>query len=303
MYILEYVWLDSESNFRSKTRVSEKIETWNFDGSSTGQAFAKNSDLLLKPVFTCKNPFKNKDTCLIVLCDVWIDEHTPHPSNSRIKSLQIFERYTNEKPLFGLEQEFYLQLPDNDTNYYCKYNFNTGRECAEEIFDKCLEADLKVTGMNAEVSRYQWEIQVCEYGVTASDHLMVMRYIMERVASKYNYSIILHPKPVSEYSGSGCHVNFSTESIRNNQCCGGVGDIMKRFEKNHRDHLNVYGLKNELRLTGFHETCNMNEFRWGKSDRTASIRCNSGYFEDRRPGANIDPYTVTSKILDTLLYM
>jgi glutamine synthetase len=63
----------------------------------------------------------------------------------------------------------------------------------------------------------------------------------------------------------------------------------------------LYGSKNELRLTGTHETSKINEFSWGYGDRTASIRCNHTYFEDRRPGSNIDPYIVTSKILKTLM--
>jgi glutamine synthetase len=62
-----------------------------------------------------------------------------------------------------------------------------------------------------------------------------------------------------------------------------------------------------MRLTGLHETCNINEFRWGVSDRGASIRIpwqvaqdNQGYFEDRRPAANADPYEVAAVLLDTV---
>ena len=55
--LVEYVWLDSDNNPRSKTRMlNEKLEKenleiplWTFDGSSTGQATGSNSEILLKP--------------------------------------------------------------------------------------------------------------------------------------------------------------------------------------------------------------------------------------------------------------
>ena len=303
MYILEYIWLDSKCEFRSKTRVANEISEWNFDGSLTGQGTTDKSEIILRPVYVCENPFKyvNGHKCILVLCDTWINDHTPHPTNTRMASLHIFEKHKDQKPLFGMEQEFFLKLPrlsEKDDNCYCKNNMSNGRECVEEIFDKCIRAGLGITGMNAEVAPYQWELQVCEYGVKAADQLIVMRYIIDKVATKHNYEMILHPKPFKHCNGSGCHVNFSTECIRN-------GDydteyIMSKFEKKHQEHLKVYGEKNELRLTGNNETCKMDCFKWGIGDRTASIRCNIGYFEDRRPASNIDPYTVTSKILDTL---
>ena len=72
------------------------------------------------------------------------------------------------------------------------------------------------------------------------------------------------------------------------------------------EHLAVYGNGYQLRLTGSHETCRYDEFRWGVADRTASIRIplmvaedGCGYLEDRRPNANADPYEVSAVILTT----
>ena len=62
--IAEYIWLDNESELRSKTRVlynthidfnnvsSFNVSTlpiWNYDGSSTYQATTENSEIILKP--------------------------------------------------------------------------------------------------------------------------------------------------------------------------------------------------------------------------------------------------------------
>ena len=72
-------------------------------------------------------------------------------------------------------------------------------------------------------------------------------------------------------------------------------------------HIANYGHGIEERLTGEHETCSYQEFRYGVFDRGASIRIpwqvayeGRGYIEDRRPNANVDPYVVTRLIVDTV---
>lgn len=71
--------------------------------------------------------------------------------------------------------------------------------------------------------------------------------------------------------------------------------------------MEVYGSYNDLRMTGLHETADYNSFSYGVANRGASIRIpnssiieKKGYFEDRRPASNMDPYIVTSKILQTI---
>jgi glutamine synthetase len=68
----------------------------------------------------------------------------------------------------------------------------------------------------------------------------------------------------------------------------------------------VYGEGNERRLTGRHETASIHTFLYGVANRGASIRIprdtekeKKGYFEDRRPASNSDPYLVTAKIFET----
>ena len=73
------------------------------------------------------------------------------------------------------------------------------------------------------------------------------------------------------------------------------------------EHLEGYGHGYEDRLTGHHETAHYSEFRYGVSDRGASIRIpwqvardQKGYVEDRRPNANIDPYVVARLVTETV---
>ena len=63
-----------------------------------------------------------------------------------------------------------------------------------------------------------------------------------------------------------------------------------------------YGVNNK-RMTGELETSNFSEFSWGVANRGCSVRVpnstvqeGKGYFEDRRPASNMDPYIVTAML-------
>lgn len=92
---------------------------------------------------------------------------------------------------------------------------------------------------------------------------------------------------------------------------GGLEVIKKAIGKlqlKHKEHIAAYGEGNERRLTGKHETADINTFSWGVANRGASVRIGrdtekegKGYFEDRRPASNMDPYVVTSMIAETTI--
>jgi len=93
---------------------------------------------------------------------------------------------------------------------------------------------------------------------------------------------------------------------------GGYDKIIEaceRLSKNPQEHIDAYGIDNDKRLTGLHETCDINTFRYGVSDRGASIRIpwqveknGKGYLEDRRPASNCDPYVVSQKLIQTICH-
>lgn len=91
-----------------------------------------------------------------------------------------------------------------------------------------------------------------------------------------------------------------------------IEKAIDKLGKKHPEHIHVYdpheGKDNIRRLTGLHETSSIHDFSAGVANRGASIRIprqvgqeKKGYFEDRRPAANCDPYAVTKAIAITCL--
>ena len=85
-------------------------------------------------------------------------------------------------------------------------------------------------------------------------------------------------------------------------------EALEKMGPKAREHIDIYGPDNDQRLTGKHETADMNTWIYGVANRGASVRIprdtynnGYGYLEDRRPASNIDPYVVTAKITQTIL--
>lgn len=321
--ILEYIWIGGNNEIRSKTRVIPNhngvINEWNYDGSSTWQADCNgDTEIILKPCSIFKNPLRNiEDTdCYIVLCETYDSNGEPAKNNYRYESDIIFNKSTEEKPWFGLEQEYFIFFY-NDNNvstnieegyHYCGITENhTERIIAEKHMELCIKAGLQISGINAEVSKSQWEFQIgpCE-GINAGDHLIVARYLLERISEIYGARVSYHPKPFIGINGSGCHINFSTTKTREENGIEIINEYIKKLSEKHLEHIQAYGENNHLRLTGLNETSSIHKFTYGIGTRNTSIRIpnqvykeKSGYFEDRRPASNIDPYLTTSLIFKT----
>ncbi|CAI8012758.1 Glutamine synthetase [Geodia barretti] len=300
-YKAEYIWIDGSeptSRLRSKGKVvpmGEEPPIWGFDGSSTNQAPGENSDCVLRPVFTCPDPIRGGDNVL-AMCEVLLPDMSAHPSNTRAACAEAAEKYADFDTWFGNEQEYTffdgikpLGWPDN------------GFPAPQG-------------GINGEVMPAQWEFQLGPLGAPeVADQLWVARWLLYRIGEdipigdgRIGISAKLDPKPVQgDWNGAGAHANFSTRQMREDyDACVAAAEALKG---NHDEHIANYGHRIEERLTGLHETCSYREFRYGVSDRGASVRIpwqvhrdGKGYIEDRRPNANCDPYKVTGLILNTV---
>ena len=328
---VEYIWMDGHQptqKLRSKTKIIagpvdslSDIPDWGFDGSSTMQAAGEDSDCMLKPVSYIQDPIRGGDN-LLAMCEVMNPDGSVHDSNTRAHLRSVAEQYVDQESWFGIEQEYtFFQgrvplgwpeggYPAPQGPFYCGVGADEvyGRDIVEEHLELCIEAGLEISGINAEVMPGQWEYQVGPLGpLDAADQLWLSRWLLYRIAEDYGVSATLHPKPVKgDWNGAGAHTNFSTKSMRAEGGLKVIEAACEALGNKHDDHIAIYGAHNEERLTGLHETCSIQDFRYGVSDRGASIRIpmatandGYGYLEDRRPSANMDPYKVCAALIET----
>jgi len=337
----EYVWLDAHQVPRSKTKVmtSRPIKVsdcpvWNYDGSSTEQAEGHNSEINIVPRAIFDDPFRGYPHVMVVTdaYNAWTGDGVSEPAigNTRSACAEIHEKYKKHDAWYGIEQEYTLMKPGKvGEKAKVPFGFNAdgsepapqgpyytgagtgvavGRPVADEHLVKCMDAGVKITGINAEVMPGQWEYQIgpCR-GVEIGDHMVMSRYIMLRVSEHHDVVVSFDPKPMDgDWNGAGCHTNFSIKEMRADGGLEVIKKVCEAFGKVAQEHIDAYGEGNEKRLTGKHETCSIKDFKYGIADRGASIRIprsaektGKGYMEDRRPAANCDPYRVATRVMKT----
>ena len=342
--LAEYIWLDGAvpTRFlRSKTRVvnvgkspkPKDFPEWSFDGSSTNQAVGEDSDCFLDPVSIFKDPIRGEGNWL-VMCEVNNPDGTPHESNSRAQLRAVLDAGAGaQDPWAGFEQEYTLfplgrrtplgwpehGYPAPQGPYHCGVGAEEafGRELAEAHAELCLDAGLMYYGLNAEVMPGQWEFQIGFRGdpaedpgvLNAADQTWIARWLLHRAGEDFEIAATLDNKPAKgDWNGAGMHTNFSTKDTRDKtKGKAAIEAAVDALSKKHNEHIVLYGAGLADRLTGLHETCDINTFKAGNADRGCSIRIPQpvaqkgyGYFEDRRPGANADPYLVAARLCTTV---
>ena len=214
---------------------------------------------------------------------------TPHPTNTRARAAPRSPRSTQAHDIwFGIEQEYTffdgvkpLGWPDNgfpapQFGYYCGVGADEvfGRDIVEEHMDACLDA--RASSSPASTPRScpaQWEFQIGPAGpLEVADHLWVARWLLYRIAE--DHGVVGHARPEA---GQG-----RLERRRRAHQLLDQGDARvattrasrrpRRSSERHALHIANYGHGIEERLTGKHETCSYKEFKYGVSDRGASVR-------------------------------
>lgn len=335
----EYIWLDGSNGIpqlRSKTQVLETNEKNQFnpskdlpdlifDGSLTGQALPGKADLVLKPIHNVADPIKGKPH-LLVLCEVFCADGTPHGSNQRAKLRDFL--YGNgisvnqiHSPQFRFTQEYVLMDGDKvmghsgrgllgrTQNHYCKIDAGKkyGRNVAEDHLVVCANAGLFVNDLHSAYMPGSWSFSVgyhAQHGgdpLTASDQLWLARWLLRRVADEYDVENFFDYRPQIHPFKASLLTTFSISSMRQSEGIKAIMAFVKRLEQAHNDVFASYGLTNKA-----HQK--IPEFTYGIGAVDTSIRIpvrvqeqGQGYLEDRRPSANADPYQVCIRMLETIL--
>jgi glutamine synthetase len=304
-----------------------KFPEWNFDGSSTEQAKGLDTEILVRPVraFLSSLPqYTENVPWYVVLCECFLPSGEPTPDNTRYLARSVFAQggADVQQPWYGMEQEYVLTrnnwplgwptngYPGPQGPYYCGFGPKAafGRKYAERHYELALKMGLKLSGINAEVMPGQWEFQVgpCE-GLEAGDHMTVARWLYLRVLElegDAELDVDYTAKPVrGDWNGSGMHTNFSTAATRAENGLEAIHACIKNLSGSVRRDIPAYGQDNNLRLTGIHETSRYDQFSFGVGTRGTSIRIPNqvkadgrGYFEDRRPAGDADPYLVSARL-------
>ncbi|XP_021195508.3 glutamine synthetase [Helicoverpa armigera] len=302
------------------------LPVMSFNGSATRQAKRTNADMYLFPRAIYRDPI-HRGRSILVMCDTYDTQLQPTATNNRVRCAEAYLKCEEDEPWFGIEQELFLMsaddmrplgwpykgFPERSSRYYCGVGADRtfGRDLMEAHYKCCLYAGIPIVGLNVEMGPSQWEYQIGpSVGVSAGDDLWMARYILQILAEQYGIEVSMKPKPLPDWMGSGAHVNFSTKLMRD---VNGIVEIEKAIEKlgyAHQAHLKLFdphgGRENAKRLVGSHQVAHGDELTAGVGERLNSIRIHrniafekKGYFEDRRPGANCDPYVVVDALLRT----
>lgn len=310
---------------------------WNFDGSSTYQSFGDNTEVILKPIRIYTNltekVFVLCDTYYTEELNNSFTEYVPTINNHRFIADGYFSRdkRINKDIIVGFEQEYILfdgirplGWPIENTvyrnnhgelslgepvpqgSYYCGNgaDVSVGRDIMNEHLETCLDYGIHICGTNSEVLLGQWEFQIGAIEpIQCSDDLVMARFFLNRIAESKNIIVSYDPKPIrGDWNGSGCHINISDINMRIDYRY--IEQAIENLASRHIDTVCHYGRGNHLRLTGKHETSSISEFSCGIGTRNTSIRIpnktytnKGGYFEDRRPASNIDPYEAVYRLV------
>jgi len=325
--ILEYIWLDGKMNLRSKYKTIKiqdndlNIDQWSYDGASTYQLEADDSEVILNPIAFYNNPFFEKGQALLVLCDTFYERNTkfiPTGTNRRILAREIFLKKKELEPWFEFEQDYFMMCneytypsstplffknpkqPKEQGDYYCGVgNQNVVmRSLAEKHYLHCITASINISGINAEVAPNQWRFKIgtCS-GISAGDELILARYILIKLSEQFGVDISFKPRPLQNpWNSSGLHTFFSTTETREEDGIHKLNTYIEKLTNKHSEHMVMYG-DNSERLSS-------------KSDKSIPIslhvripnkvnREKKGHLEDNRPASDADPYIVIGKIFDT----
>jgi glutamine synthetase len=302
------------------------------DGFGSAITTQQDSDIYLIPRRIFQDPFRGGPHIFVVSEAI---EHRMNPAkgNYRAFAADMMERQASHQAWVWFDQEYMLftskTMGDPESgdavcgdnacpqgNYYCGVGGNnvaTGlRDVMDTHYAYCMEAEVKIGGCRVGRAPGQgvFTIGPCR-GLNAGDHLVAARFLLRKCAEAAQIAISFDPKPVwaqyPDFDGSGCHVTISTKETRAD---GGIAVLEKcarALARREKDMKSCFGAGNERRLNGVNNVPLSAGCEYGVASRSVALRVprevaitGKGAIQDRRPGANADPYRVSGMLMGVM---
>lgn len=197
-----------------------------FDASAVkGFMNVEESDLFLVPDSTTLAilPWRPQQGRVIRLfCDIKKPDGTPFEGDGRALLKQVIQRakHMGYDCQIGSECEFYLfkldeeglptKVPHDHAGYLDMAPFDKGENVRREICLTLEEMGIKPESSHHEQGPGQNEIDF-KYSdaLQAADNLITFKSVVKSIAARNGLYASFMPKPLSDYSGNGLHINLS----------------------------------------------------------------------------------------------
>ena len=197
-----------------------------FDGSSIeGFARIEESDMLLNPDLSTFRifPWRNNEGKIArLICDIMNPDGTPFEGCPR----QTLKRVCKKADEMGFsmqagpEAEFFLFLYDEEgkptrethdsAGYFDLAPLDLGEDARRDIVNVLNFLGFEVEAAHHEVARGQHEIDFKHASaIETADNVATFKFVVRKIAQKYNLHATFMPKPVFGINGSGMHVHQS----------------------------------------------------------------------------------------------
>lgn len=299
-----------------------------FDGSSIeGFARIEESDMLLKPDFDTFRifPWGNTEGKIgRLICDIMNPDGTPFEGCPRQTLKRICKKAEKMGYVMqaGPEAEFFLFLIDENGNptrnthdsagYFDLAPLDLGEDARREMINVLNSLGFEVEAGHHEVAKGQHEIDFKHApAVETADNVSTFKFVVRKIAQKYNLHATFMPKPVYGINGSGMHVHQSLTKDGKNvfydpKSSDGLSIVAKQYIAGILKHAkNFVAITNPLvnsfkRLVpGYEAPVNI---AWSERNRSPLVRVpakrgDSTRIEVRVPDPAANPYLALTVML------
>ena len=309
MYVLEYICIDGDNKFRSKTIFTEKpieeVECIITDSMMIENSIVSNGDIILIPLKCVKNPLIRDDRHWLVFCEYKYPNETNHKNNKRNTLERVTEDYDDIR--LAITQQFVLfknnqplgwnKDVDLIKNYSAKLDYSKfSQDIIDELTDAFLYVGIHISSFNMERMVGKWSLTLCEQPLLeACDELYLVRYLIQRICYKHDIISCFMSNPYKNSQiYTRCLFSLSTPKMRGENS---LEEIVKACEKLQLKHLEQHKLFCKL---------NTRKFTYGQNNSQYDVNIvlhenNNGYIQDKRCAGDCNPYVVLSKIVSAIL--